>query len=136
MYNYFTYKSHLCIVYELLGATLLDKLKDSQYTGYSHLLTRFFVQQILESMEYYKAQGIIHCDLKPENVLFNTSAATGIKLIDFGSSCFEGHGIYQYIQTRFYRAPEILLGTPYLFYYSNFLSLLCSFLNILYITSR
>ena len=116
MYNYFDYMSHLCIVYEVLGASLFDKIKDGQYTGFSYLLTRYFSHQILESIEFFKAQGIIHCDLKPENILFKTSPATDIKVIDFGSSCFEGHGIYQYIQSRFYRAPEVILGVPYLFY--------------------
>ena len=36
-----------------------------------------------------------------------------MKLIDFGSSCFEAERIYTYIQSRFYRAPEIMLGLPY-----------------------
>jgi serine/threonine protein kinase len=36
-----------------------------------------------------------------------------IKLIDFGSACFEGHTAHTYIQSRFYRSPEVLLGLPY-----------------------
>jgi len=36
-----------------------------------------------------------------------------IKLIDFGSACYEGQTIYSYIQSRFYRSPEVLLGLPY-----------------------
>ena len=117
MYDYFAYRSHLCIVYELLSASLFDKLKDGQFTGFSYIPTRFFTHQILESMSFYKEQGIIHCDLKPENILFRLSPATDIKLIDFGSACFEGYEVYQYIQSRFYRAPEILLGISYLLYY-------------------
>lgn len=38
---------------------------------------------------------------------------SGIKVIDFGSSCFNDKRIYTYIQSRFYRAPEIVLGIPY-----------------------
>jgi dual specificity tyrosine-phosphorylation-regulated kinase 2/3/4 len=38
---------------------------------------------------------------------------SGIKIIDFGSSCFEDERVYTYIQSRFYRAPEIILGIPY-----------------------
>lgn len=56
---------------------------------------------------------IIHCDLKPENILLKTINKSGIKVIDFGSSCFEQERIYTYIQSRFYRAPEIMLGLPY-----------------------
>jgi len=40
-------------------------------------------------------------------------AAKKIKLIDFGSACFEGQSAHTYIQSRFYRSPEVLLGLPY-----------------------
>jgi dual specificity tyrosine-phosphorylation-regulated kinase 2/3/4 len=56
---------------------------------------------------------IIHCDLKPENILLIHPNKSFIKVIDFGSSCFQDEKIYTYIQSRFYRAPEILLGIPY-----------------------
>jgi len=56
---------------------------------------------------------IIHCDLKPENILLRTANRSGIKIIDFGSSCFEEEKVYTYIQSRFYRAPEIMFGIPY-----------------------
>ena len=36
-----------------------------------------------------------------------------IKVIDLGSACFEGKTMYSYIQSRFYRSPEVLLGVPY-----------------------
>jgi dual specificity tyrosine-phosphorylation-regulated kinase 2/3/4 len=49
---------------------------------------------------------LIHCDLKPENVLLKTPNRSSIKVIDFGSSCFDDQRIYTYIQSRFYRAPE------------------------------
>jgi dual specificity tyrosine-phosphorylation-regulated kinase 2/3/4 len=55
----------------------------------------------------------VHCDLKPENILLKKANKSGIKLIDFGSSCFENERYYTYIQSRFYRAPEIMLGIPY-----------------------
>jgi dual specificity tyrosine-phosphorylation-regulated kinase 2/3/4 len=57
--------------------------------------------------------GLVHCDLKPENILLKQKNKSGIKIIDYGSSCFVGQRIYTYIQSRFYRAPEIILGIPY-----------------------
>jgi len=51
--------------------------------------------------------------LKPENILLKDPTKSGIKIIDFGSSCFQDERIYTYIQSRFYRAPEIILGIPY-----------------------
>ena len=56
---------------------------------------------------------IIHCDLKPENILLKKKNKTGIRIIDFGSSCFEDKKLYSYLQTRYYRAPEIILGCNY-----------------------
>jgi dual specificity tyrosine-phosphorylation-regulated kinase 2/3/4 len=55
----------------------------------------------------------VHCDLKPENILLRKINKSGIKIIDFGSGCFEDQKIYTYIQSRFYRAPEIVLGIAY-----------------------
>lgn len=56
---------------------------------------------------------IIHCDLKPENIILKDRNKSGIKVIDFGSSCFVDKWVYTYIQSRFYWAPEIILGIPY-----------------------
>ena len=60
-----------------------------------------------------REHNIVHCDLKPENILLRKINKSGIKIIDFGSGCFEDQKIYTYIQSRFYRAPEIVLGIPY-----------------------
>jgi serine/threonine protein kinase len=56
---------------------------------------------------------IIHCDLKPENILLRHPKKSGIKVIDFGSSCRSDKRMYSYIQSRFYRSPEVMLGLPY-----------------------
>ena len=55
----------------------------------------------------------MHCDLKPENILLRSAGKSAIKVIDFGSSCFEEQPVYTYIQSRFYRCPEVILGLPY-----------------------
>ena len=51
--------------------------------------------------------------MKPENIMLKEPTKSTIKVIDLGSSCFEDQRIYTYIQSRFYRAPEIMLGIPY-----------------------
>jgi len=58
-------------------------------------------------------EKIIHCDLKPENILLRQRGQSAIKVIDFGSSCYEHQKVYTYIQSRFYRSPEVILGIPY-----------------------
>src|SRR5690554_5446673 len=70
-------------------------------------------EQILLALQCLDELGIIHCDLKPENILLEDSISPAIKIIDFGSACYTNQTIYTYIQSRFYRAPEVLLGLPY-----------------------
>jgi serine/threonine protein kinase len=56
---------------------------------------------------------IIHCDLKPENILIKSYSNKIIKIIDVGSSIFFHDEPQFYVQTRSYRAPEVILGCPY-----------------------
>lgn len=48
-----------------------------------------------------------------ENVLLKQRGSSSIKVIDFGSSCYSHRKVYTYIQSRFYRSPEVILGLPY-----------------------
>ncbi|CAI2382352.1 unnamed protein product [Moneuplotes crassus] len=111
--NHFYWRNHLCICFENLSINLYDYLKQNMYQGCSITLIRRFAIQILVALDYLEQHKIVHCDMKPENILLKKSNKSGVKLIDFGSSCFEHKMIYTYIQSRFYRAPEILLGIDY-----------------------
>jgi serine/threonine protein kinase len=194
---YFLYKSHLCLVFELLGLNLYEVLKQRQFRGLPLSVVRTLVKQAVGGVAELAKKSIVHCDLKPENILLVTdddvnsvvgarrsakisssfeqttaseltkvingnrtppkkrpvlasglSKAMGgnqgsaladgsagvlhpspgsslgtagtrktneqkIKLIDFGSACFEGQTTHTYIQSRFYRSPEVLIGLPY-----------------------
>ncbi|BHF58027.1 hypothetical protein SprV_0100097600 [Sparganum proliferum] len=68
---------------------------------------------ILKCLKFLHKNQIIHCDLKPENILMVRPGYPSVKVIDFGSSCYVGRTIYTYIQSRFYRAPEVILGMEY-----------------------
>ncbi len=74
---------------------------------------RKFSVEILRGLRLLKECKIIHCDIKPENILLQSVESTKLKIIDLGSSCFENEKVYTYIQSRFYRAPEIVLGIQY-----------------------
>lgn len=99
----------------MLSYNLYELLKNTKFVGVSLNLVRKFSKQILKALEFLarKHVDIIHCDLKPENVLLKHPKRSSIKLIDFGSSCLSTERKYTYIQSRFYRSPEILLGLPY-----------------------
>ena len=113
MLEYFIFRNHLCIVFELLSFTLFDLLKANHFKGFSTTLVRRFTSQILTGLAFLRSNKIIHCDLKPENIILVNPLESSIKIIDFGSSCFESERIYYYIQSRIYRAPEVILGIPY-----------------------
>jgi len=56
---------------------------------------------------------VVHCDLKPENILLCKENKSGIKVVDLGSGTLEKDQYYTYIQSRYYRAPEVILGIRY-----------------------
>ena len=92
---------------------MYDLIKENNFEGFPMDSVRKFAVQILHGLKYMKQLSIIHCDLKPENILVTDKDKNKIKIIDFGSSWFEDERIYTYIQSRFYRAPEIILGIQY-----------------------
>lgn len=92
---------------------LYELIKCHDFRGFSLKLIRRFTKQLLSSLVLLKSHKVIHCDLKPENVLLAHPAHSEIKVIDFGSSCLENEKVYTYIQSRFYRSPEVILGMTY-----------------------
>ncbi|WWD19562.1 hypothetical protein CI109_104023 [Kwoniella shandongensis] len=113
MLDSFTHKSHLCLVFECLSSNLYELIKQNQFKGLSTQLVKVFTQQLLDCLAVLKDARLIHCDLKPENILLKSLQSPQIKVIDFGSACHEMQTVYTYIQSRFYRSPEVLLGLPY-----------------------
>ena len=108
----FEFRLHLCIVTEILGVSLYDTIRSSGNRGFPMPTVRRLLKQIATALAFTHSFHIIHCDLKPENVLFRLHVPM-LRVIDYGSCCFEDAKIYTYIQSRFYRAPEIILGAQY-----------------------
>lgn len=65
----FTFRSHVCIGFEMLSINLYQFIKNNDFQGFSIALTKRFSIQILEALDYMFQFSIVHCDLKPENVL-------------------------------------------------------------------
>mmetsp|Transcript_27077 Transcript_27077/g.46689 ORF Transcript_27077/g.46689 Transcript_27077/m.46689 type:complete len:607 (-) Transcript_27077:83-1903(-) len=113
--DHFVFRNHQCVVFELLSHNLYDLLRNTNFRGVSLNLIRKFARQVISGLAFLALPNIniIHCDLKPENILLRHPKRSSIKVIDFGSSCRGNEIVYSYIQSRFYRSPEVLLGLPY-----------------------
>ncbi|KAL1789337.1 RAD51-associated protein 1 isoform X1 [Sigmodon hispidus] len=92
---------------------LYELMKNNSFQGFSLSIVRRFTLSVLKCLQMLYVEKIIHCDLKPENIVLYQRGQVTVKVIDFGSSCYEHQKVYTYIQSRFYRSPEVILGHPY-----------------------
>lgn len=113
MYENFMFRNHPCIVFELLSLNLFELSKKNSFNGFTLSLIRRFTFSIVKCLFALSKYDIIHCDLKPENILLKQQNRSGIKVIDFGSSCFSNKKVHSYIQSRYYRSPEVILCGKY-----------------------
>lgn len=121
--DHFHFRGHMCIVSEVLSLNLYTFLELTSFSGVRLALLRKFARDILRGLSFIHDTHIIHCDIKPENIMIklppyydpNQTSISDflVKIIDFGSSCYENETSYSYIQSRFYRAPEVILGAQY-----------------------
>uniref|UniRef100_A0A8C4NJ72 Serine/threonine-protein kinase PRP4 homolog n=1 Tax=Eptatretus burgeri TaxID=7764 RepID=A0A8C4NJ72_EPTBU len=114
LFRHFTHKQHLCLVFEPLSMNLREVLKKyGKDVGLHIKAVRSYSQQLFLALKLLKKCNILHADIKPDNILVNESK-TILKLCDFGSaSHIADCDITPYLVSRFYRAPEIVIGKPY-----------------------
>ncbi|XP_072050562.1 cyclin-dependent kinase-like 4 [Amphiura filiformis] len=108
----FRRKKRLYLVFEFVDHTILDEL-EKYPTGLSDDMVRKYMWQVLRGIEFCHLHSIIHRDIKPENILVSKGGV--LKLCDFGfARTIAGPGeVYtDYVATRWYRAPELLVGDP------------------------
>lgn len=110
----FKYRNHLCLVFESLHMNLREVLKKfGRNIGLKLTAVRAYAKQLFIALKHLRNCGVLHCDIKPDNMLVN-EAKNVLKLCDFGNAMFAGKNeITPYLVSRFYRAPEIILGLPY-----------------------
>ena len=123
---------HMCLVFVKLGYNLYEVSRLNPRPQWSLRHLRRVIAPMLRSLAFLARRDVrmIHCDIKPENVLLQSTAPSAdtqwprcislatpqdkaIMMIDFGSSCKSGSQTFTYIQSRFYRAPEVILGMSY-----------------------
>ncbi|XP_066908405.1 serine/threonine-protein kinase PRP4 homolog isoform X2 [Halyomorpha halys] len=114
LFRHFFHKQHLCLVFEPLSMNLREVLKKyGKDVGLHVKAVRSYSQQLFLALKLLKKVNILHADIKPDNILVNESKLV-LKLCDFGSASHVAESeITPYLVSRFYRAPEIILGMSY-----------------------
>ncbi|KAI0823829.1 kinase-like protein [Trametes gibbosa] len=110
----FEHRGHLCLVFESMSMNLRDVVKRfGKDVGLNIRAVRAYAHQLFLSLSLLRKCNIMHADIKPDNILVN-DPKTLLKLCDLGSaSDASENDITPYLVSRFYRAPEIIMGHPY-----------------------
>ncbi|KJP85956.1 CMGC/CLK protein kinase [Plasmodium fragile] len=129
----FMYYDHMCLVFEPLGPSLYEIITKNNYNGFHLEDIKLYCIEMLKALNYLHKISLTHTDLKPENILLDDpyfektlvsvrrptdgkrvqiyrTKSTGIKLIDFGCATFKDGYHGSIINTRQYRAPEVILN--------------------------
>uniref|UniRef100_A0A8C3G2I6 non-specific serine/threonine protein kinase n=1 Tax=Cyclopterus lumpus TaxID=8103 RepID=A0A8C3G2I6_CYCLU len=115
-YECFQHKNHTCLVFEMLEQNLYDFLKQNKFSPLPLKYIRPVLQQVATALMKLRSLGLIHADLKPENIMLVDPSRQPyrVKVIDFGSASHVSKAVCStYLQSRYYRAPEIILGLPF-----------------------
>jgi len=115
----FPFRNHFCMVFELLGDSAYELYERANFRRNPDQL-RNYISDILKGLVLLHSLSVIHNDMKPDNLLvplYKKSGEPNIKVMDFGLSCVQGSSNAKcpeyYIQTRYYRSPEVMLGISY-----------------------
>ncbi|XP_071024456.1 dual specificity protein kinase CLK4b isoform X2 [Oncorhynchus clarkii lewisi] len=126
MLDWFDYHGHICIVFELLGLSTFDFLKENGFMPFTVDQIRHMAYQIFRAVSFLHRNKLTHTDLKPENILFvnsdydmeynakmkrdeRTLKNLDVKVVDFGNATFDHEHHTSVVSTRNYRAPEVIL---------------------------
>lgn len=112
----FEHRHHVGFVFEFQAMNLREALrKFGRDVGIAVSAVRIYGRQLMVALYHLASLRIVHADLKLDNILCSEDLKT-VKLCDFGSAFFEtdtDNDPTPYLVSRFYRAPEIVLGLHY-----------------------
>ncbi|XP_042355355.1 dual specificity protein kinase CLK4-like isoform X3 [Plectropomus leopardus] len=126
MLDWFEHEGHICIVFELLGLSIYEFLRQNQFLPFSVEQIRHMAFQLFRAVCFLHRNKLTHTDLKPENILFvcsdydleynynmkceqKTLRSLDVKVVDFGTATFDHEHHESLVSTRHYRAPEVIL---------------------------
>lgn len=102
----FQHRNHTCLVFEMLEQNLYDFLKQNKFSPLPLKVIRPVLQQVATALKKLKSMGLIHADLKPENIMLVDPVRQPyrVKVIDFGSASHVSKAVCStYLQSRYYR---------------------------------
>ncbi|KAB0405876.1 hypothetical protein E2I00_006900 [Balaenoptera physalus] len=105
-YECFQHRNHTCLVFEMLEQNLYDFLKQNKFSPLPLKVIRPILQQVATALKKLKSLGLIHADLKPENIMLVDPVRQPyrVKVIDFGSASHVSKTVCStYLQSRYYR---------------------------------
>lgn len=107
----FTHEEHLCLTFESMHQNLRQALRQHGHRqGIQIDAVRTYARQLFTALRHLERTGIIHADLKPDNMVVNERYTT-LKVCDLGSAMeLDEVEVTPLLQSRFYRAPEVILG--------------------------
>ncbi|XP_051840379.1 cyclin-dependent kinase-like 5 isoform X2 [Antechinus flavipes] len=110
----FRRRGKLYLVFEYVEKNMLELLEEMP-NGVPPEKVKSYIYQLIKAIHWCHKNDIVHRDIKPENLLISHSDI--LKLCDFGfaRNLSEGNNANytEYVATRWYRSPELLLGAPY-----------------------
>lgn len=127
LFETFEFQGHYCLAFERVGTSLYDYLKSNSYRPFASDTVRRISRQLLESLRFLHAMKLVHTDLKLENVLLRKLGVgkpqpdadgkcqlsvdeADIVVIDFGGATYDDERKSSIVNTRQYRAPEVILN--------------------------
>lgn len=109
----------MCLIEPLYSSDLYKLIKGTSGHGFSFKLVYKIAVQLFSALKFFQNSsiGLVHFDLKPENIVFEHPNKAKIRIIDFGSAKIisELNNCQEYLVTRYYRPPEVVLNLPYTF---------------------
>lgn len=108
----FRRKAKLYLVFEYVDKNLLEIIEE-QPSGLDPDTVTSYISQLVQAIQWCHSNQVIHRDIKPENLLVNIRTKV-LKLCDFGFArvmARPSEDLTDYVATRWYRAPELLLGS-------------------------
>ncbi|OMJ09408.1 Serine/threonine-protein kinase prp4, partial [Smittium culicis] len=112
----FEHRHHLCLVFESMSMNLRQTVKlFGSSIGLNIDAVKLYGHQLFCGLQVLNKNGVLHADMKPDNILISKSKKY-VKIADFGSAIYlnniDESAYSGYLVSRYYRAPEIILGNP------------------------